>query len=309
MEELIEKNRQKLNEMDLEDEGSAASTSGSELVEVLRTNNDNEDEERVRNGVNNSSTENQKPSFSGSIPLPTEELATSISNETFSGIPNRSSATVHVEHPTAGNSTTLFSPNNNANDSTDVRSASETFVVADHHVAALNHNAPPSGFHNAAIFSVKSSVPSMPNLKPLSARPIVTFRDSLESQIANNVVSTEVSTHLVESSSLTAPVVTTPGTTNISVTTPSGTNATSVPSMYSGGTVYYYNPASFPAATSPTASQQKSLFSAIQLQLLKRLTHHISEPLVFVQDLAEALLFSRKIRYPNGNIRNTMVIR
>ena len=94
MEELIEKNCQKLdeakiNEMKLEDEGSAASTGGTEVVDVLRTNNDN-DEERVRNWVNNSSTENQKPSFSGSIPLPTEELATSFSNETYSGFPNRS---------------------------------------------------------------------------------------------------------------------------------------------------------------------------------------------------------------------------
>ena len=77
-----------------------------------------------------------------------------------------------------------------------------------------------------------------------------------ESQISNNVISTEVPTHLVESSSLTAPVVTTPGTTTKTVTTPSGTNATSVPSMYSGGTVSYYNPASFPAATSPTVPQQ-----------------------------------------------------
>ena len=45
MEELIEKNRQKLveakiNEMELEDEGSAADTGGSDVVEVLRTNND-----------------------------------------------------------------------------------------------------------------------------------------------------------------------------------------------------------------------------------------------------------------------------
>ena len=264
MEELIEKNCQKLveakiNEKELEDEGSAASTGGSEVVEVLRTNNDN-DEERVRNWVNNSSTENQKPSFSGSIPLPTEELATSISNETFSGFPNRSA--VDVEHPPAGNSTSLFSPNNNANDSTDVRSASETFLVADHHVTALNVNALPSGFSNAAIVSANSSVPSMRHLKPLSARPIVTFRDSLESQISNNVVSTEVATHLVESSSLTAPVVTTPGTTAITVTMPCGTNATSVPSMNSGVTVYYYNPASFPAATSPTAPQQNITVSS-----------------------------------------------
>ena len=256
MEELIEKNRQKLveakiNEMELEDEGSPASAGGSEVVEVLRTNNDN-DEEQVRNWVNNSSTENQKPSFSGSIQLPTEQLATSISNENFSGFQNRSSATVDVDHPPAGNSTTLFLLNNtNANDSTDVRSASETLVVADHHVSGLNDNAPPSGFSNAAIVSVNSSVPAMPNLKPLSARPIVTFRVSLESQISNNVVSTEVATHLVESSSLTAPVVTT-----ITVTTPSGSNATSVPSMYSGGTVYCYNPASFPAAISPAAKHQ-----------------------------------------------------
>ena len=155
MEELIEKIRQKLfeakiNEMELEDEGSAASTGGSEVVEVLRTNNDN-DEERVRNWVNNSSTENQKPSFSVFILLPTEEVATSNSNENFSGFPNRSSATVDVEHPPAGNSTTLFSPNNNANDSNDVRSALETFVVADHHLTVLNDNAPPSGFSNAVI--------------------------------------------------------------------------------------------------------------------------------------------------------------
>ena len=167
MEEVIEKKRQKLvetkiNEMELEEEGSAASIGGSEVVEVLRTNNAN-DEERVRNWVNNSSTENQKPSFLVSIPLPTEELATSISNETFRGFPIRSSATVDVEHPPAGNSTTLFSPNNNGNDSTDDRSASQTFVVAVHHVTALNDNAPPSGFSNAAIVSVNSSIPSMPN--------------------------------------------------------------------------------------------------------------------------------------------------
>ena len=47
MEELIEKNSQKLveakiNEMELEDEGSAISAVGSEVVEVLTTNNDNE---------------------------------------------------------------------------------------------------------------------------------------------------------------------------------------------------------------------------------------------------------------------------
>ena len=138
--------------------------------------------------MNNSSTENQKLPFSGYIPLPTEELATLISNTTLSGFPNRSSAAVDVEHPPAGNSTTLFSPNNNANDSTDVRSSSEIFVVADHHVTALNDNAPPSGFCNAAIVSLNSSVPSTPNLKPLSARPIMTFRYSLESQVSNNVV-------------------------------------------------------------------------------------------------------------------------
>ena len=288
--------------MELEDEGSAASTGGSEVVEVLRTNNDN-DEERVRNWVNNSSTEIKKPSFSGSIPLPTEELATSISNETFSGFPNRSSATVDVEHPLAGNSTTLFSPNNKANDSTDVRSASETFVVADHRVTALNDNALPSGFSNAAIVSANSSVPSMPNLKPLSARPIVTFRDSLESQISNNVVSAEVPTHLVESSSSTAPVVTTPGTTTITVTTPCGTNATSVPSMYSGGTVYYYNPASFPAATSPTAPQQNITVSSHSTSAPEATgTSYFGTQRVFVQDLAKALKFSRKDPLPEWKL-------
>ena len=152
--------------MELEDEGSAASAGGSEVVEVLRTNNDN-DEERVRNWVNNSSTENQKPSFSGSIPLPTEELATSISNENFSGFQNRSSATVDVDHPPAGNSTTLYSPNNtNANDTTEIRSASETFFV-DHQVTAPITNATSFGIPNAVIGSVNPSVPAMPYLKPL----------------------------------------------------------------------------------------------------------------------------------------------
>ena len=47
--------------MELEDEGSAASAGGSEVVEVLRSNSDN-DEERVRKWVK-ISTENQKPSF------------------------------------------------------------------------------------------------------------------------------------------------------------------------------------------------------------------------------------------------------
>ena len=161
--------------MELEDEGSAASAGGSEVVEVLRSNSDN-DEERVRKWVK-ISTENQKPSFSGSIPLRTEELVTLISNENLSGFQNRYSATVDAP---AGKSTTLVSPNTTkANDSTDVRSASESFVVADHYVTTLNDNAPPSGFSNAAIVSVNSSVQALPNL-PLSARPIVTFRDSLE---------------------------------------------------------------------------------------------------------------------------------
>ena len=49
MEELIGKNRKKLveakiNEMELEDEGSAANAGGSEVVEVLRTDSDNDEE-------------------------------------------------------------------------------------------------------------------------------------------------------------------------------------------------------------------------------------------------------------------------
>ena len=73
--------------------------------------------------------------------------------------------------------------------------------------------------------------------------------------------------------------------------------------MYSGGTVFYYNPASFPAASPPTAPQQIITVSSHSTTAPEATgTPYLGTQRVFVQDLAEALKFSRKDPLPEWKL-------
>ena len=73
--------------------------------------------------------------------------------------------------------------------------------------------------------------------------------------------------------------------------------------MYSSGTVYYYNPGSFPAATSPAAPQQNITVSSHSTTASEATgTPYLGTPRAFVQDLAETVKFSRKDPLPEWKL-------
>ena len=99
---------------------------------------------------------------------------------------------------------------------------------------------PPNAVVTSSICDPSTSRYNLPTLKPFSARPMITSRVSLYSEAATSIVSPKVSIQcfgtLLSASALGSTLLTT-----AMVSVLPDFVAASFPSVYSGGSVYYYN--------------------------------------------------------------------